>query len=365
MLRKIVRRFRFSATTRAGQSVIEPMEPRQLLAAAPTITNVVADNRGEVLLTASRFLRNVNKNSVKFFTAGADGAIGTADDVRKTDITVSFNPDNNRITIRGRTDPNATYRVRLESSLITAGDGKRLDGEFSGTFPTGNGTQGGNFSFLARRDRSNMPVVRMSTNLGTMTIRIRKDVAPVSATQFLDLANGGFYDNMIFARAVPNFVLQAGSLQVTGSGTSASDVIGNTAPSFPQELPRVLSNLRGTLSFARGGPQALASNQFFINIGNNDASSAFNNLDEADFPGDAVFTPFAQVIDGLAVADAIVNKPTADLSAQLSQAASNGSVAVTNVPVNNPAQAQTSLNPNRDLMIARRTAVRMKIAPAA
>lgn len=358
MFRRLIKALRSNQKHTAGRQFVEQMEGRQLMAAAPIVTNVIADNRGEVLVSLSRFTRNVNKNSVRFFTAGTDGTIGTADDVRKTDISVSFNTTNNRITIRGNTESNATYRIRLESSLMTTADGKRLDGEFTGTFPSGDGNSGGNFNFVARRDRSNTPTIRMTTSLGVITLRMRKDVAPVSATQFIDLANGSKYDNMIFGRAVPGFVLQAGSLQFTGDGADPSDVIGNTASQFPEELPRVLSNLRGTLSFARGG--GLASNQFFINVGNNDGTNGFNNLNTKDSPDDAVFTPFAEVTDGISVADAIVAKPTADLSSQIGAAANNGAIAVNTVPVNNATQAQAGLVPTRDLLFARRTAVRMK-----
>lgn len=360
MFRRLIKAIRSNQKSTAGRQFVEQMEGRQLMAAAPIVTNVIADNRGEVLVSLSRFTRNVNKNSVRFFTAGTDGTIGTADDVRKTDISVSFNTTNNRITIRGNTDSNATYRIRLESSLMTTADGKRLDGEYTGTFPSGDGNSGGNFNFVARRDRSNTPTVRMTTSLGVITLRMRRDVAPVSATAFLDIANSGDYDGFFWTRAIAGFVLQGGSLQVTGAGTSASDVVANSATQFPEELPRTLSNVRGTLSFARGGAQALASNQFFINVANNNVTDPNRNnldIDTDGGPGDAVFTPFAEVIDGLSVADAVVAKPTANLSSQIGFDPSTGT---SDVPVNDTTQAQAGLNPNRDLLVARRVAVRMK-----
>lgn len=341
--------------------VVDELESRRLLAVAPpNITNVLADNRGEVQITVSRAVTGVNKNSVRFFTAGADGAIGTSDDIRKTDITVKVT--GTRITVRGNTDPNAAYRVRLESTLIAdAVNGKLLDGEFSGTFPTGNGKSEGNFNFMAKRDRSATPTFRMNTTTGTITLRLRKDVAPVSASAFIDLANSGKLDGFFWTRSVPGFVIQGGSLQVTGEGTSASDVVANSAPQFGQELPRVLNNVRGTLSFARGGPQLNASNQFFINLGNNSTGSSFNNLDVADSPGDAVFTPFAEVISGMDAADAVAAKPTASLP----QLAIDPSTGTDSVPVNDAALAQAGVNPNRDLQIARRVAGRMKISALA
>lgn len=354
-----------SQSVPARPAMVESVEPRQLLAAAPIVTGVIADNRGEVQITLSRFVRNVNKNNVRFFTAGVDGVIGTSDDVRKTDIGVSFNTSNNRITVRGDTESNATYRVRLESNNLTTSDGTRLDGEFLGTFPSGNGTQGGNFNFVARRDRTSTQTVRMSTSLGVITLRMRGDVAPISATQFLDLANGGVLDGFFWTRSIPGFVIQGGSLQVTGDGAQANDIVGNNAPEFGQETPRVLTNIRGTLSFARGGAQLNASNQFFINLGNNSTGSTFNNLDVADGPTDAIFTPFAEVTSGIDVADAVAAKPAADLSSQIGTLGGQFATGVSDVPVNDAAQAQAGLNPNRDLIVARRVAVRMKLGALA
>jgi cyclophilin family peptidyl-prolyl cis-trans isomerase len=172
---------------------------------------------------------------------------------------------------------------------------------------------------------------------------------------------------MFFTRSVAGFVVQGGALQITGSGTTASDVEGNTATDFPEELPRVLSNLRGTLSFARGGG-GLASNQFFFNLGNNDATSAFNNLDiDTDVPNDSVFTPFAEVADagGLAVMDAIAAKPAANLDSQIGTLGSQFGAGTNAVPVNDQAQAEAGLNPNRDLIVVRRVAARMKLAAVA
>ncbi len=348
----------------AGCKFVEAMEPRQMLAAAPIITNVIADNRGEVQITASRFLRNVNKNSVRFFTAGADGVIGTADDIRKTDgVSVSFNASNNRLTVRGNTDPNATYRIRLESSLITAGDGKRLDGEFTGTFPTGNGTQGGNFNFVARRDRSSTPRARMTTTEGVIVLSVRRDVTPSHASNFLDYANSGRFDNTFFTRSENNpqpFVIQGGSLQITGDGQEASDIVATTRfDPVPDEndLPGALSNTIGTLSFAKSGPDT-ATNQLFINL-------ADNSFLDSPLRGDGGFTVFAQITSGLSVAQAINQLPVANLQPQIGTAAGSTNTSVGNVPVRDQSQAEAALNPLRDLPYIRRVAGVMKLGALA
>jgi cyclophilin family peptidyl-prolyl cis-trans isomerase len=346
--------------------MIEGLEDRKFLSAK--VTTVVADNRGEVIISLDKDVTGVSKDSVRMTTSGTDGTFGTADDVR-VPASVRYDSAARRITIRGATDPNASYVVRLDAKKIRSTDGSGgLDGEFNGTsLPSGNNASGGNFAFRSVRDRGDTPRVRMSSNLGVINLRMRKDAAPISANAFLDIANAGDYDGMFIGRSVPGFVLQGGSLQVTGNGTVAGDVVANTATEFPEELPRVLTNIRGTLSFARGGAQSLASNQFFINLGNNSTGSSFNNLDVDDGGGDAVFTPFAEIADasGLAVADAIAAKPTANLNSQLTSQGAAGAIDLGNVPVNDTTQAQTALNPNRDLQVFRRVAVRMKITSVA
>jgi cyclophilin family peptidyl-prolyl cis-trans isomerase len=365
MLRRFFARSK-PASQRRSTTLVEPLENRQLMVA--TVTNVIADNRGEVTISLSQAVTGVDKTSVRMTTSGPDAIPGNADDVR---VPGSVRLSGTRIIIRaaaGAVESNASYIVRLDAKKIKAADGSGgLDGEFTGTLPSGDGNSGGNFVFRTVRDRGETPRLRMSTSEGVINLRMRKDAAPISATQFIDIANSGEYDGMFFTRSVAGFVVQGGALQITGSGTTASDVEGNTATDFPEELPRVLSNLRGTLSFARGGG-GLASNQFFFNLGNNDATSAFNNLDiDTDVPNDSVFTPFAEVADagGLAVMDAIAAKPAANLDSQIGTLGSQFGAGTNAVPVNDQAQAEAGLNPNRDLIVVRRVAARMKLAAVA
>jgi cyclophilin family peptidyl-prolyl cis-trans isomerase len=253
--------------------------------------------------------------------------------------------------------------VRLESSLITAGDGKRLDGEFTGTFPTGNGTQGGNFNFVARRDRSSTPRVRMTTTEGVIILSMRRDVAPAHASNFLDYANSGRYDNVFFTRSENNpqpFVIQGGSLQITGDGQQAGDIIATDRfAAVPDENDRqdALSNTIGTLSFAKSGPDT-ATNQFFINL-------ADNSFLDSPLRGDGGFTVFAEISSGLAVAQAINQLPVADLQSQIGSQAGSTNTSIGNVPVQNEAQAEAALNPFRDLPYIRRVAGVMKLGALA
>lgn len=346
-----------STSIRPNPSFVEGLEDRLLMTAAPKVLAVVADNRGEVVITLSRTVTGVSKSSVKLFTVGANGAIGDADDVRQP-AQVIYTPANGRITIKGKLAANAGYRVRIDAKLVLSLDGRKLDGEFNGSFPSGDGRPGGNFAFLVKNDKSLTPTVRMSTSAGVITLRMRKDVAPNTVANFLNYANSTRYDNIFWTRSENNpapFVIQGGSLQIKGAGTVASDVVATTLdPAIADENPGGISNTIGTLSFAKGGPNT-ATNQFFINLADN------SFLDPASNGGG--FTVFAQITRGLDVAQAINAKPVADLTSQIGTVASSTNTGVTNAPVNSKALAEAALNPFRDLQYVRRVAVVDKLGP--
>jgi cyclophilin family peptidyl-prolyl cis-trans isomerase len=342
-------------------STLEGLEGRVLMTAAPKISQVIADNRGEVTMISTRTLTGVSKSSVKLFTGGADGIVGTVDDVR-VPAQVVYNVDNFRITVKGKLAAGTGYRVRIDSKLVTSLDGRKLDGEFNPGAPSGNGVPGGNFAFQAKSDKSSTPTVRMSTNLGTIVLRLRGDVAPKTVANFLAYANSGRFDNVFFTRSENSpspFVIQGGSLQITDDGAQASDIIATTRDTAVEDensLPGALSNTIGTISFAKSGPNT-ATNQFFINL-------ADNSFLDSPARSDGGFTPFAEITSGLSVAQAINAKPTTDLTGQIGTVASSTNTGVSKVPVNDAGLAQ-NLNPFRDLQYIRKTAPNMKISAVA
>lgn len=349
-------------------SMIEGLENRQLLAAATLlrVSSVTADNRGEVVIQLSERATGVKGAAVQLYTAGADGKLFTSDDVKQS-VRFTYSTNKKQIKLTGHLPKDTPYRVKLDGKtrVKSAATGALLDGDFKGgTTASGDGKAGGNYEFQANRDASSTPLVKMRTGTGDVIIRIRGDAAPVSANAFLALANSGKYDNLFVARSVPGFVIQTGAVQVTGTGTTASDLTENTASSFPEELPRQLSNLRGTLSFARGGSGKLASNQFFFNIADNDGSNG-NNLDDASGTG-VVFTPFAEVTSaaGLATLDAMAAKPRINFSSGgLDIQNYGGATPIDNVPVNDVTTVQNSgVNPSRDFIIIYRTGVLMNVS---
>jgi len=98
----------------------------------------------------------------------------------------------------------------------------------------------------------------IETNMGTMEFELFEDKAPITTKNFIDLAEKGFYDGLIFHRIVGGFVIQGGD--PTGTGTGGA---GYTIPDeFHTELKH---DSIGILSMANSGPDT-GSSQFFITL---------------------------------------------------------------------------------------------------
>ena len=102
------------------------------------------------------------------------------------------------------------------------------------------------------------------TSKGNMTVELYSKEAPLSVTNFVQLAKGGFYNNLTFHRVVPNFVVQGGDPLGTGTGgpgyTITAEIQGN-----PHK------HVEGALAWARTGdevnPQRRSSgSQFYITL---------------------------------------------------------------------------------------------------
>ena len=137
-------------------------------------------------------------------------------------------------------------------------------------------------------------MVTFHTNHGDIVIKTFDDKAPETVKNFLDYCREGFYNNTIFHRVIPGFMVQ-------GGGFTSQMVQKQTRDPIRNEASNGLHNVRGTLSMARTSNPNSATSQFFINV----ADNAF--LD----PGrDAGYAVFAKVVNGMDVVDQIVNSQT-------------------------------------------------------
>lgn len=145
--------------------------------------------------------------------------------------------------------------------------------------------------------------VRMVTNVGTMDFILYNTATPQTVTNFLGYVNNvsssGNYNGAVFHRSVSGFVVQGGGFKVQSAPNNFTSI---TTTASPINEPGI-SNLRGTVAMAKVGTDPnSATNQFFVNLGNNSS-----NLDNQN----GGFTVFARVAgNGMTVADAMDALPT-------------------------------------------------------
>lgn len=138
------------------------------------------------------------------------------------------------------------------------------------------------------------PDIVMETSMGTLRIRLNDEKAPETAANFRRYVREGFYDNTIFHRVIPGFVIQ-------GGGFAPGMRQKTTHPAIRNEAANGLKNRRATLSMARTRDIHSASSQFFINVANN------TSLDHTGTHPDRFgYAVFGEVIEGMEVVDRIV-----------------------------------------------------------
>lgn len=139
------------------------------------------------------------------------------------------------------------------------------------------------------------PVVRLETSAGDITLRLLPDKSPLTVANFLAYVDAGHYDNTVFHRVIPNFMVQGGGFTPELVEKPVGEPVAN-------ESSNKLHNIRGSVAMARTSDPDSATAQFFINQRSN------LRLDWA--PGREGYTVFAEVTDGMGVVDFIATAPT-------------------------------------------------------
>ncbi|HUK79458.1 MAG TPA: peptidylprolyl isomerase [Nitrososphaerales archaeon] len=139
---------------------------------------------------------------------------------------------------------------------------------------------------------------RIQTSLGTIEVQLFPNSAPRTVANFVRLAEMGFYDELVWHRIVPGFVIQTGDPNTRNglNSTRAAWGAGGSNATVPLEIDPSLHNDVGYLGMARGPENDSGSSQFYINLANNTYL-------------DGYYTVFGRVISGMDVVNAIAQVP--------------------------------------------------------
>ena len=141
-------------------------------------------------------------------------------------------------------------------------------------------------------------LVSLITTLGPIEIKLFTEEAPETSQNFIEYVESGFFDETIFHRVIPGFVIQGGGLI---SGLERKETM---AP-IQNEANNGIKNLQYTLSMARTNDPHSATSQFFINLQDN------SSLDHSsETPMGWGYAVFGEVVNGTQTVEAIAKVET-------------------------------------------------------
>ena len=136
-------------------------------------------------------------------------------------------------------------------------------------------------------------MVKLLTNFGEITLELNTEKAPITVANFLQYVDSDFYNGTIFHRVINGFMIQGGGFDGKMQQKASADEIKN-------EADNGLANDIYSIAMARTSAPHSASNQFFINVGNND----FLNYTAPNSSGWG-YCVFGKVTAGMDVVDKI------------------------------------------------------------
>ena len=137
--------------------------------------------------------------------------------------------------------------------------------------------------------------VTITTSEGDIVVKVKADLSPIAAGNFVALADCGFYDGLVFHRVVPDFVIQGGDPKGDGTGGPGYTI---------KDEPVTATYGRGTVAMARNSQPNSQGSQFFIVL-SDDAKSALVSAN--------TYAIFGTVVSGMEVADKIASDADAEL----------------------------------------------------
>lgn len=201
------------------------------------------------------------------------------------------------LTVKGSPGLNATINPSsvTGSGLVTLTASSITNGSYTVTV-TGNG---GGLTHSATPTVATPIFATLGTSKGTIEVELYRAQTPRTVTNFVNLARSNFYNNLVWHRIHPGFVIQTGDPNTRNAGGNNNTWgQGGSSQTVPLEIDSSLHNSVGFLGMARfGNDLNSGSSQFYINLADNSASL------------DGKYTVFGKVIGGLDVANTISNVP--------------------------------------------------------
>ncbi len=153
-------------------------------------------------------------------------------------------------------------------------------------------------------------------DFGTIKVKLYPDKAPNTVTNFIRLANRGFYNGLTFHRTIPDFVIQGGAKGGDSTASpSLSDIMDNVKEDKDYNIDgefiangyekNNLKHKRGVISMARGDYSAYGETA--TREGYNSAGSQFFIVTDDNESLDGLYAAFGEVIEGMDVVDKIAN----------------------------------------------------------
>jgi cyclophilin family peptidyl-prolyl cis-trans isomerase len=146
------------------------------------------------------------------------------------------------------------------------------------------------------------PTATFETSLGNFTVELFADQMPITAGNFVKLAESGFYDGLHFHRVIKGFMAQFGCPYSKDPQSPRAGTGGPPSGNIKDEFTAKLSNEPLTLSMANTGRPDSGGSQFFINTAHNTYLDWFT-------PGQSRHPVFGKITEGQDVIKAIEATP--------------------------------------------------------
>ncbi len=139
--------------------------------------------------------------------------------------------------------------------------------------------------------------VTLTTDKGDIVVKVSADLSPIAAGNFVALAECGYYNNVVFHRLVPGFVIQGGDGSFGRAPNVVPDLVGTGGPEYTiKDEPVTADYTRGALAMAKTQAPDSANSQFFIML------AALPDLPKN-------YQVFGNVASGMDVVDTIAAMP--------------------------------------------------------